>query len=88
MRRLNDSTVHGHRAVNLWKTTERMRKLVLDPALGKICAEAAQCSGIHIYHDHVLTKEPGGPATQWHIDNSSDPYTSQHQIMAWLTAGG
>ena len=67
--------------VNLWKTTERMRRLVLSPALGKLAAEAAQCDGIHLYHDHVLTKRPGAEATNWHLDNGSDPFTSPQQVM-------
>jgi phytanoyl-CoA hydroxylase len=71
-------------AVNLWKTTPRMRKLVLDPRLGKIAAEAGQCSGIHLYHDHALIKQPWAPATNWHIDNPGDPFTSIHQVMLWV----
>ena len=55
-------------AVNLWKTTPRMRKLVLDPSIGKIAAEAGQCTGIHLYHDHALIKQPWAPATNWHIE--------------------
>ena len=58
-------------AVNLWKTTPRMRKLVLDPSIGKIAAEAGQCSGIHLYHDHALIKQPWAPATNWHIGKCS-----------------
>lgn len=71
-------------AVNLWKTTPRMRELVLDPALGKIAAEAGQCSGIHLYHDHALIKKPWAPATNWHVDNPGDPFTSIHQVMLWI----
>ena len=74
--------------VNLWKTTERMRRLVLSPALGKLAAEAAQCDGIHLYHDHVLTKRPGADATNWHLDNGSDPFTSPQQVMMWLALDG
>lgn len=70
--------------VNLWKTTDRMRSLVLDPALGKIAAEAGQCTGIHMYHDHVLVKQPWAPATNWHMDNEGDPYHSVQSVMLWI----
>ena len=70
--------------VNLWKTTPRMRQLILNPALGKIAAEASQCGGIHLYHDHVLAKPPWAPATNWHLDNGGDPFHSVNQVILWI----
>ena len=70
--------------VNLWKTTDTMRDLILDPALGKIAAEAGQCDGIHLYHDHALVKRPWAPATNWHLDNGGDPYHSVQSVMLWI----
>lgn len=70
--------------VNLWKTSDRIRELVTDPRLGRLAAELAGVDGIRLYHDHALVKQPWANPTNWHVDNSMDPFHSRQSIMLWV----
>jgi ectoine hydroxylase-related dioxygenase (phytanoyl-CoA dioxygenase family) len=54
--------------VNLWRTDEGVRQLVLSKRLGKVAADLLGVGNVRIYHDHALLKEAGGRATFWHQD--------------------
>ncbi|HVS96510.1 MAG TPA: phytanoyl-CoA dioxygenase family protein [Puia sp.] len=54
--------------VNLWRTDEGVRRLVLSKRLGKVAADLLGVENVRIYHDHALLKEAGGRATYWHQD--------------------
>src|ERR1700748_2362964 len=54
--------------VNLWRTDEGVRQLVLSKRLGKVAADLLGVANARIYHDHALLKEAGGRATYWHQD--------------------
>ena len=70
--------------VNLWKTSDGIRKLVLDPRLGRLAAELAGVDGVRLYHDHALVKQPWDNPTNWHVDNPMDPFHSHQSIMLWV----
>ncbi|HCN09194.1 MAG TPA: phytanoyl-CoA dioxygenase [Lentisphaeria bacterium] len=70
--------------VNLWKTSDAIRTLILDPRIGKLAATLAGTAAIRMYHDHALIKPPWGNPTNWHIDNPEDPFHSRQQIMVWV----
>lgn len=44
--------------VNMWKSSETIKDLVLDQRLGKMAAELAGTDGMRLYHDHALIKQP------------------------------
>ena len=44
--------------VNLWKTSEQIKSLVLDSRLGKLATDLAGTSGVRLYHDHAMVKLP------------------------------
>ena len=71
--------------VNLWKTNEKIRNLTLDPRLGKLGTDLAGTSGMCLFHDHALIKQPWANPTNFHIDNPSDPYHTRQSIMFWVT---
>ena len=71
--------------VNLWKKNEKIRHLALDPRLGKLATDLAGVSGMRLFHDHALIKEPWANPTNWHLDNPSDPYYTRRATMFWLT---
>jgi len=54
--------------VNLWRTDEGVRQLVLSRRLGKVAADLLGVANVRIYHDHALLREAGGRATYWHQD--------------------
>ena len=70
--------------VNLWKTDEGIKRLVLDPGLGQLAADLAGVDGVRLYHDHALIKQPWANPTNWHVDNPMDPYNSPQAIMLWV----
>ena len=71
--------------VNLWKTNEKIRNLTLDPQLGKLGTDLAGTTGMCLFHDHALIKQPWANPTNFHIDNPSDPYHTRQSIMFWVT---
>ena len=70
--------------VNLWTTSEAMRGLVLDSRLGKLSAELAGVTGVRLYHDHAMIKQPWANPTNWHIDGSGCPFFSRRANVLWL----
>ncbi|MEM7131991.1 MAG: phytanoyl-CoA dioxygenase family protein [Chloroflexota bacterium] len=70
--------------VNLWKTSEQIKQLIVAPRLGKLAAELAGVDGVRLYHDHALIKQPWANPTNWHIDNPMDPFYSRQSIMLWI----
>lgn len=70
--------------VNLWQDNEKMRKLMLDPRLGKIAATLAGVEGIRIWHDQALIKQPWANPTGWHLDNPYWSFHSRDAITIWV----
>lgn len=70
--------------INLWQDSEKMRKLMLDPRLGKMAAELAGVAGIRIWHDQALIKQPWGNPTGWHLDNPYWSFFSRDAISIWV----
>ena len=70
--------------VNLWKTSQKVKQLILDPELGKLAADLAGTSGVRLYHDHAMVKQPWANPTNFHVDNPYDPFYSHQAIMFWV----
>ncbi len=70
--------------VNLWKTHERVKELVLDSRLGQMAAEVSGAPGIRLFHDHALIKAPWASPTNFHVDNPGDPYHTTKATMLWI----
>jgi len=70
--------------VNLWQDNEKMRKLMLDPRLGKMAATLAGVEGIRIWHDQALIKQPWANPTGWHLDNPYWSFHSRDSITIWV----
>lgn len=70
--------------INLWQDSAAMRKLMLDPRLGKMAAELAGVDGIRIWHDQALIKQPWGNPTGWHLDNPYWSFSSRDAISIWV----
>ena len=72
---------------NLWKTNEIIKKLVLSKRLGKIATDLMEVSGIRLYHDQALYKEPSKKIkniTPWHADQFYWPLDTDNTITAWI----
>lgn len=69
---------------NLWEKSALSKKFVLGKRLGRIAAELMEVSGVRLYHDQALYKEPGGGFTPWHADQQYWPLATDRSITAWI----
>jgi ectoine hydroxylase-related dioxygenase (phytanoyl-CoA dioxygenase family) len=52
-----------------WQENERYRRFIFGSALGAVAGGLMQSNTARLYHDHMLTKEPGtSQRTPWHQD--------------------
>ena len=70
--------------MNLWTESPEVKEFVFGKRLGRIAAELIEASGVRIYHDQALYKEPGGGITPWHADQYYWPVDSDKTITAWV----
>lgn len=70
--------------MNLWTQSEQVKEFVLGKRLARIAAELMGCTGVRVYHDQALYKEPGGGITPWHADQYYWPVDSERTITAWV----
>ena len=70
--------------VNLWKSSEAVKNMVLDTRLGYFATELAGTDGVRLYHDHAMVKQPWANPTNFHVDNPYDPFYSHQAIMLWI----
>lgn len=70
--------------MNLWTQSEDVKQFVFGKRLARIAAELMGVSGVRIYHDQALYKEPGGGITPWHADQYYWPVDSDRTITAWV----
>ena len=61
-----------------------MRRLILDPRLGKLAARLAGVEGVRIWHDQALIKQPWANPTGWHLDNPYWSYSSRATLSLWV----
>ena len=70
--------------VNLWMDSEWMKRLILDPRIGKIACDLEGVDGMRVWHDQTLIKTPWGNPTGWHLDNPYWSFSSEHAISIWV----
>jgi ectoine hydroxylase-related dioxygenase (phytanoyl-CoA dioxygenase family) len=69
---------------NLWRDSERVRELVFARRFARIAAELLGVTGVRLYHDQALYKEPGGGHTPWHADRYYWPLVGDRCCTLWL----
>eukprot|EP01052_Picozoa_sp_SAG31_P024157 SAG31_NODE_2036_length_6607_cov_5.713430_8_plen_175_part_00 len=70
--------------LQLWKTHEHFRKIFLDPKLGEMVTKLACVSGMRIWHDQTLIKEPWAPPSTFHLDNTLWSFHNHESISIWV----
>ena len=70
--------------MNLWRSSEVVRRLVFGRRLARIAANLMETAGVRLYHDQGLFKEPGGGITPWHADQYYWPFSSDRAVTAWI----
>lgn len=69
---------------NIWETHEQVKRFVMARRFAKLAAELMGVSGVRIYHDQALFKEPGGGHTPWHQDQIYWPLDTTNTITLWM----
>jgi len=69
---------------NIWTKDETVKQFAFASKLARIAAELLAVSGVRMYHDQALYKEPGGGITPWHADQYYWPLDSDRTITAWI----
>ncbi len=86
-RALKDRDTYGMaflQTMNLWLQDEAVRRYSLAKRFAKVAAELMGVSGVRIYHDQALYKEPGGGLTPWHQDQHYWPFETDKTITMWM----
>ena len=77
---------HSRRFIALeqmWLHDDLMRAVALSPRLGNVAAALAGVD-VRIYHDNVLSKEPGCGRTPWHHDAEHFPLDTPASLTVWM----
>lgn len=70
--------------MNLWREDERAKEFVFSKRLAKIATDLMGVTGVRIYHDQALYKEPSGGLTPWHADQFYWPLASPNTVTVWI----
>jgi ectoine hydroxylase-related dioxygenase (phytanoyl-CoA dioxygenase family) len=70
--------------VNLWRLDGAVRRFVSAPRFAKAAADVLGVTGVRLYHDQALLKEPGGGHTPWHQDQFYWPFDTEKTVTMWM----
>ena len=70
--------------MRLWETNSEVADLSFHPALAGIAAQLLDVSGLLLWQDQALYKEPGGKETTPHQDQTFWPIGSSPLVSAWI----
>ncbi|HEX6077677.1 MAG TPA: phytanoyl-CoA dioxygenase family protein [Micromonosporaceae bacterium] len=84
---LPDRDTYGRaflQVTNLWRDSEKVRELVFAQRFAQLATELLGVTGVRLYHDQALYKEPGGGHTPWHADRYYWPLVGDRCCTLWL----
>ena len=68
-----------------WQDNDAYRHVIFDSPLAAAAARLMQSREVRLYHDHMLTKEPGTrQRTPWHQDQPYYNIEGQQNISFWI----
>ena len=70
--------------MNIWTKSESVKEIVFSKRFAKIAADLLGVSGVRLYHDQALYKEPGGGITPWHADQYYWPLANDSTVTVWI----
>ena len=70
----------------IWLENPILRLFVLSPRIAKICSDLLGIDSVRLYHDNLLSKEPGCGRTPWHYDDHHFPLDTNDVVTAWIAA--
>jgi hypothetical protein len=69
---------------NAWQLSDPIRNLVCSRSLAGKAAELIDASGIQLYADLAIVKEPTAPAGSWHIDGAHTVVAPDSLLIAYI----
>jgi ectoine hydroxylase-related dioxygenase (phytanoyl-CoA dioxygenase family) len=63
-----------------------LRAFTLSPRIAGICGALLGVDAVRLYHDNLLSKEPGCGRTPWHFDAHHFPLATNDVVTAWIPA--
>lgn len=70
--------------MNLWTRSEVFARFTLARRFAEVAAKLMGVSGVRLYHDQALYKEPGGGYTPWHQDQQYWPLNDAKCVTLWM----
>jgi len=68
-----------------WQDNPHYRRFIFESALGAVGARLMRSASARLYHDHMLTKEPGTRArTPWHQDQPYYNVSGRQNCSFWI----
>lgn len=68
-----------------WQNNEYYRRVIFESSLGEVAAALMRSRTARLYHDHMLTKEPGTrQRTPWHQDQPYYNIEGRQNISFWI----
>jgi ectoine hydroxylase-related dioxygenase (phytanoyl-CoA dioxygenase family) len=68
-----------------WRENEHYKKFIFGSALAETAARLMCSASARLYHDHMLTKEPGTrQATPWHQDQPYYNVEGRQNVSFWI----
>lgn len=68
-----------------WRDNPHYRRFIVETPLAEAAARLMQSSSARLYHDHMLTKEPGTrQPTPWHQDQPYYNIDGRQNISFWI----
>jgi ectoine hydroxylase-related dioxygenase (phytanoyl-CoA dioxygenase family) len=68
-----------------WQENELYRRLIFESQIGPVGGRLMRSRSARLYHDHMLTKEPGTRArTPWHQDQPYYNIAGQQNCSFWI----
>ena len=70
--------------MNIWTKSETVKTISFSKKLASLASQLLDVSGVRMYHDQALFKEPSGGHTPWHADQYYWPLSSDRTVTVWI----
>lgn len=70
--------------MNLWEENSEAKEFVFSKRLAKIATELMGVSGVRLYHDQALYKDPSSGITPFHADQFYWPLSNNNTTTVWI----
>jgi ectoine hydroxylase-related dioxygenase (phytanoyl-CoA dioxygenase family) len=70
----------------LWTTNSFIKEYVLSSRIAGVIGQLLEVNKVRLYHDNILSKEPGCGRTPWHYDAHHFPLATNNVVTAWIPA--